>query len=309
MARAKVTIIGAGFVGSTTAHWLAAEDIADVVLLDVNADGAKGKALDLSQSQGVEGFHSRIVAGDDYSLMKDSQVVVVTAGLPRKPGMSRDQLIEVNAQIMAQVAQPIGKWAPESVVIVVTNPMDAMATYMKRILGFPRQRVLGMGGALDSARFRAFLAGELGVSPQQVTGMVVGNHGDQMVPLVSSATVNGLPVTELLPADRIQAIVARTRQAGAEINQLLKTGSAYFAPGAATTQMVRSIILDENQVIPTAVELQGEYGYEGVFVGVPCVLGHGGLKRILVYPFTPEEKQAFHQSVEAIQKLVQALPR
>lgn len=307
MRKAKISVIGAGFVGSTCAHWAAARELGDVVLLDINEGAAQGKSLDLTQAGPVYKFDSRVRGTSRYEDIADSDVVIITAGFPRKPGMSRDELVAINAKIVKEVCEGIKKFAPQSYVIVVCNPMDAMAVYAKQILGFPRERVIGMGGALDSARFRTFIAEALGVSFKDVVGMVIGNHGDAMMPLVRLASVNGIPVTELLPAETLTAIVQRTKQAGAEIGGLLKTGSAYFAPAAGSVEMAEAILKDQKRVIPCAVELKGEYGVDGLFVGVPCVLGAKGLEKIIEVKLTSEEQQEFKKSVEAVQNLVNAL--
>jgi malate dehydrogenase len=307
MRKAKISVIGAGFVGSTCAHWAAARELGDVVLLDINEGAAQGKSLDLTQAGPVYKFDSRVRGTSRYEDIADSDVVIITAGFPRKPGMSRDELVAINAKIVKEVCEGIKKFAPQSYVIVVCNPMDAMAVYAKQILGFPRERVIGMGGALDSARFRTFIAEALGVSFKDVVGMVIGNHGDAMMPLVRLASVNGIPVTELLPAETLAAIVQRTKQAGAEIGGLLKTGSAYFAPAAGSVEMAEAILKDQKRVIPCAVELKGEYGVDGLFVGVPCVLGAKGLEKIIEVKLTSEEQQEFKKSVEAVQNLVNAL--
>ena len=307
MKKAKISVIGAGFVGSTCAHWAAARELGDVVLLDINEGAAQGKSLDLTQAGPIYKFDSRVSGTSRYEDIAESDVVIITAGFPRKPGMSRDELVAVNAKIVKTVCEGIKQYAPHSYVIVVCNPMDAMAVYAKQILGFPRERVIGMGGALDSARFRAFIAEALGVSFKDVVGMVIGNHGDAMMPLVRLASVNGIPVTELLPAETLTAIVQRTKQAGAEIGGLLKTGSAYYAPAAGSVEMAEAILKDQKRVIPCAVELKGEYGVEGLFVGVPCVLGAKGLEKIIEIKLTSEEQQEFKKSVAAVKNLVDAL--
>ncbi|MCS6837734.1 MAG: malate dehydrogenase [Bdellovibrionaceae bacterium] len=309
MRRNKIAIIGAGFVGSTCAHWAAARELGEIVLLDINEGAAQGKALDLMQAGPIYKFESHVTGTSRYQDIEGSDVVVITAGLPRKPGMSRDELVAVNAKIVKEVCEGVKKYAPQSYVIVVCNPMDAMAVYAKQILGFPRERVLGMGGALDSARFRAFIANELNVSYRDVVGMVIGNHGDAMMPLVRLASVNGIPITSLLPTEKINQIVARTKQAGAEIGGLLKTGSAYYAPAAGSIEMVEAILKDQKRVIPCAVELNGEYGVHGLFVGVPCVLGKNGLEKILTIDLTPSEKEEFNKSVQAVQNLVDTLKK
>lgn len=307
MGRAKIAVIGAGFVGSTCAHWAAEKELGDVVLLDINEGAAQGKALDLMQAGPVYRFDSRVKGTSRYEDIQGSDVVIITAGVPRKPGMSRDELVGINAKIVKEVCEGVKRFAPESIVIVVCNPMDAMAVYAYQNLGFPRERVLGMGGGLDSARFRMFIAEELGVSFKDVVGMVIGNHGDAMMPLVRLASVQGIPITELMSLERIQAIVQRTKQAGGEIGALLKTGSAYYAPSAASIEMVEAILKDQKRVLPCAVHLQGEYGVRGVFVGVPCILGRRGLEKVLQISLTDAEKKEFQASVQAVENLVAAL--
>ncbi len=305
--RNKISVIGAGFVGSTCAHWAAARELGDVVILDINEGAAKGKALDLFQASPVFKFDTQVKGTSNYEDIAGSDVVIITAGMPRKPGMSRDELVGINAKIVKDVCEGVKKYAPESFVIVVCNPMDAMAVYAKKILGFPRERVIGMGGALDSARFRAFMAEELGVSIKDVNAMVIGNHGDAMMPLARLANVAGIPVTELMSKEKLDAIVARTKQAGAEIGGLLKTGSAFYAPAAGSVEMAEAILKDQKRVMSCAVELNGEYGVQGLFVGVPCVLGKNGLEKILPLELNTEEKAEFVKSVAAVQALVDGL--
>lgn len=306
--RRKIAVIGAGFVGSTTAHWAAQKELGDVVLLDINEGSAKGKSLDLMQAAPMEEFDTKVIGTSNYQDLADAAVVILTAGMPRKPGMSRDELIGINAKIVKDCCEGIKKHAPNSIVIVVCNPMDVMAVYAKQCLGFPRERVLGMGGCLDSARFRTFLAEEMNISVKDVTGMVVGNHGDAMVPLVRTATVYGIPVTDLLPADKINAIVARTKQAGAEIGAHLKTGSAYYAPSRGAIEMTEAILKDQKRILPVAVELKGEYGVsDGSMVGVPCRIGANGLEGVVEYKMNADEKAEFAKSVDAVRALVAGL--
>lgn len=307
MRRNKIAVIGAGFVGSTCAHWAAARELGDVVVLDINEGAAKGKALDLMQAGPVYKFDSNVKGTSDYADIADSDVVIITAGMPRKPGMSRDELVGINAKIVKDVCEGIKKYAPQSFVIVVCNPMDAMAVYAKKCLGFARERVIGMGGALDSARFRTFLAEAIGVSFKDVCGMVIGNHGDAMMPLTRLANVSGVPVTELLSREQLAAIEARTKQAGAEIGGLLKTGSAFYAPAAGAVEMAEAILKDQKRVISCAVELNGEYGVNGLFVGVPCIIGKNGLEKILSIELNADEKAEFVKSVAAVQALVDGL--
>lgn len=306
--RKKIAVIGAGFVGSTTAHWAAQKELGDVVLLDVNEGAAIGKSLDLAQSAPIENFDTKIKGTSNYADIKDSDVVIITAGMPRKPGMSRDELVGINAKIVKDVCAGIKQHAPNSVVIVVCNPMDVMAVYAKQQLGFPRERVLGMGGALDSARFRAFIAEELNVSVKDVTGVVLGNHGDAMMPVVRTAAVGTTPLMDLLSVEKINALVARTKQAGAEIGGHLKTGSAYYAPSRGAIEMAEAILKDQKRILPVAVELNGEFGVkDNLMVGVLCKLGGGGMEGIIDFKMNADEKAEFDKSVEAVRSLVSLL--
>ena len=306
--RKKIAVIGAGFVGSTTAHWAAQKELGDVVLLDVNEGTAIGKSLDLAQSGPIENFDSRVKGTSNYADIKDADVVIITAGMPRKPGMSRDELVGINAKIVKDVCAGVKANAPNSVVIVVCNPMDVMAVYAKQQLGFPRERVLGMGGALDSARFRAFIAEELNVSVKDVTGVVLGNHGDAMMPVVRTAAVGTTPLIDLLPMEKINAIVARTKSAGAEIGGHLKTGSAYYAPSRGAVEMAEAILKDQKRVLPVAVELNGEFGVkDNLMVGVLCKLGGAGMEGIIDFKMNADEKAEFDKSVEAVRALVALL--
>lgn len=306
--RKKIAVIGAGFVGSTTAHWAAQKELGDVVLLDVNEGTAVGKSLDLSQSAAIENFDTKVKGTSNYADIKDADVVIITAGMPRKPGMSRDELVGINAKIVKDVCAGIKLNAPDSVVIVVCNPMDVMAVYAKQQLGFPRERVIGMGGVLDSARFRAFIAEELNVSIKDVTGVVLGNHGDAMMPVVRTAAVGTTPLIDLLPMEKINAIVARTKQAGAEIGGHLKTGSAYYAPSRGAVEMAEAILKDQKRVLPVAVELNGEFGVkDNLMVGVLCKLGGAGMEGIIDFKMNADEKAEFDKSVEAVRSLVALL--
>ncbi|UOF00488.1 malate dehydrogenase [Bdellovibrio reynosensis] len=306
--RNKIAVIGAGFVGSTTAHWAAQKEIGDVVILDINEGAAIGKSLDLFQAAPIEMFDSKVKGTNKYEDIADSDVVIITAGMPRKPGMSRDELVGVNAKIVKDVCEGIKKYAPNSFVIVVCNPMDVMAVYAKQLLGFPRERVLGMGGCLDSARYRAFIAEELNVSVKDVTGIVVGNHGDAMVPLVRMTSVSGIPLTDLLSAEKIAAIVQRTKTAGAEIGGHLKTGSAYYAPARGAVEMAEAILKDQKRVLPVAVELHGEFGVnDKLMVGVLAKIGGKGMEGIIDMKLNADEKAEFEKSVEAVRTLVSAL--
>ncbi len=306
MRRAKISIIGAGNVGATTAHWCAAAELGDIVLVDIpqTEDMPKGKALDLMQASPVMGFDSNIVGTTDYADTKDSDVVVITAGIPRKPGMSRDDLLATNAKIMTSVCEEIKKSSPKAVVIVVSNPLDAMVQRALQVTGFPAQRVLGQAGVLDTARYRTFLATELGVSVEDISALLMGGHGDTMVPIPSCTSVGGIPILQLLDAKRLEEIVERTRKGGAEIVGLLKTGSAYYAPAAATTQMVEAIVRDKKRLIPCAAYCDKEYGVGGYYVGVPVILGSAGVERIVELKLTAEEQVAFQKSIDAVQELI-----
>ncbi|MBI3838474.1 MAG: malate dehydrogenase [Planctomycetia bacterium] len=306
MSRAKISIIGAGNVGATTAHWCAAAELGDIVLLDIPqvGDMPKGKALDLMQASPIVGFDSRIVGTNDYADTAGSQVVVITAGIARKPGMSRDDLLSTNAKIVGSVAEQIKTTSPGAVIIVVSNPLDAMVQRVLKVSGFPPKRVLGQAGVLDTARYRTFLAMELGVSVEDVSALLMGGHGDTMVPMPSCTSVGGIPVTRLMDSKRLEAIVERTRSGGAEIVGLLKTGSAYYAPAAATAQMVEAIIRDKKRLIPCAAYCEKEYGVGGYYVGVPIILGAQGVERIIELELTSQERADFQKSIGAVKELV-----
>ena len=308
MARNKVTVIGAGNVGATTAQRIAEAGLADVVLVDIVEGLPQGKGLDLAEAAPVVGHDARILGTNDYADTAGSDIIVVTSGIPRKPGMSRDDLIATNAGIVGGVVKAAAAVSPDAILIIVTNPLDVMCHVAMRASGFPRERVLGMAGVLDSARFRTFIAMELGVSVEDVHAFVLGGHGDTMVPLSRYSTVAGVPITELLPAERVKALEARTANGGAEIVALLKTGSAYYAPAASTFEMVDAILRDRKRVLPCATYLQGEFGVDGLFVGVPVVLGKDGLERVFEITLTDEERVAFDRSVAAVKDLVAALP-
>jgi len=311
MKRAKITVVGAGNVGASTALWCAADELGDVVLLDIpQTEGMpKGKALDLMQASPIVGFDSEICGTSNYEDTADSDVVVVTAGLPRKPGMSRDDLLGTNAKIVGSVADNIKRTSPQAVVIVISNPLDAMAQRMLQVTGFPPARVVGQAGVLDTARFRTFLAMELGVSVEDVSAMLLGGHGDTMVPLPSCTSVGGIPVNKLIDEKRLGEIVQRTRDGGAEIVALLKTGSAYYAPAAAATQMVEAVVRDKRRMIPCAAYCDAEYGVGGYYLGVPVVLGHGGVQRIVELQLDPSEQKAFDHSIAAVKELVAAMDK
>jgi malate dehydrogenase len=308
MGRNKVTVIGAGNVGATTAQRIAEAGLADVVLIDIVEGLPQGKGLDLAEAAPVVGHDARVVGSNDYAATAGSDVVVVTSGLARQPGMSRDDLLAKNAGIVRAVVEAAAAQSPDAVLIVVTNPLDAMCHVAMAASGFPRERVLGMAGVLDSARFRTFIAEELGVSVQDTSAFVLGGHGDTMVPLPRYSTVAGIPITDLLAKDRIQALVDRTANGGAEIVALLKSGSAYYAPAASTFEMVDAILRDRRRVLPCAAYLQGEYAVDGLFVGVPVVLGAGGMQRVIEITLTDDERAAFDRSTAAVRELVDKLP-
>lgn len=297
----KVAVIGAGNVGATAAQRVAEKNLArEVIMIDVAEGIPQGKALDQWQSGPIEGFDARIRGSQGYEEAKGAELFIVTAGIARKPGMSRDDLVRTNAGIVRSVAENIARVAPRSIIIVVSNPLDVMCYVAMKASGFPRERVIGMAGVLDTARYRMFLAEALGMSVEDIQAMVLGGHGDTMVPLVSCTTVSGIPVTQLMPREKLDAIVDRTRNGGAEIVAHLKTGSAYYAPSAAAVQMAEAIVLDKKRVLPCSAWLTGEYGLKDVYCGVPCVLGAGGLERILEVDITDEERKALHTSAEAV---------
>ncbi len=307
--RSKISVIGSGFVGSTCAHWAASKELGDVVLIDIQGESAQGKALDLFEASPVEGFDSRIMGGADYALTKDSDVVILTAGLPRKPGMSRDDLLATNAGIVRTCVKEVVKYSPNAVLIVVSNPLDAMCHVAYEASGFPRERVLGMAGVLDSARFRSFIALELGVSVEDVQAFVFGGHGDTMVPMPRYVTVGGIPLAQLMTAERIAQLVDRTRKGGAEIVNLLKTGSAYYAPSASAVQMAEAIVRDKKRILPCAVYLQGEYGVSNLFCGVLAKLGAKGIESVPLLQLNEEEQAQFRASANAVQELVDAMEK
>ncbi len=307
MARNKVTVVGAGNVGATTAQRILEAGIADVVLVDIVEGLPQGKGLDLAEAAPVVGHDAHIVGTNDYADTAGSDIVVVTSGLARQPGMSRDDLLAKNAGIVRSVVEQAVKHSPDCILIIVTNPLDAMCHVALAASGFPRERVIGMAGVLDSARFRTFIAMELGVSVEDTHAFVLGGHGDTMVPLPRYSTVAGIPITELLSAERVQALVDRTANGGAEVVALLKTGSAYYAPAASTYEMVESILHDRKRVLPCAAYLQGEYGVDGLFVGVPVVLGAGGLERVIEIKLSAEEQAAFDRSAASVRELTTKL--
>ncbi|MBL8218739.1 MAG: malate dehydrogenase [Bryobacterales bacterium] len=305
--RKKVTVVGAGNVGASCAVWLAGKEIADVVLVDIAEGVPQGKGLDLRQAGPVEGYDTIITGANDYEVTANSDVVVITAGFPRKPGMSRDDLLMANYEIVKAATENVAKYSPNAILIIVTNPLDAMCWTAHQVSKFSKNRVIGMAGVLDTARYRTFLAMELGVSVENIQALVLGGHGDTMVPLVRLTSVSGIPLTELLPQDRIDAIVQRTRDGGAEIVKYLKTGSAYYAPAAAAVEMVESILKDKKKVLPCAALLEGEYGYNGLFVGVPVKLGANGIEKIYEVQLTDAEKAMLDKSAAAVKDLVDTI--
>lgn len=309
MRRPKISVIGAGFVGSTCAHWAASKELGDVVLIDINGEAAQGKALDLFEASPVEGFDSKIRGGSDYALTANSDVVILTAGLPRKPGMSRDDLLATNAKIVKECSSQVAKHSPNAILIIVSNPLDAMCHVALSASGFPRERVLGMAGVLDSARFRSFIAMELDVSVEDVQAFVFGGHGDTMVPMPRYVSVGGVPLQQLLSKEKIDALVTRTRKGGAEIVELLKTGSAYYAPAASAVQMAEAIVRDKKRYLPCAVLLQGEYGVKDLFCGVIAKLGAKGLEGVPVLDLNADEKAMFDKSAGAVKELVEAMAK
>ncbi|HEY5594287.1 MAG TPA: malate dehydrogenase [Nitrospiria bacterium] len=310
MKRRKITIIGAGNVGGTAAQRLAEKELAEeLVLLDIVKDVAVGKALDLAQSAPIYGYDTQIRGTDNYADTDGSDLVVITSGVPRKPGMSRDDLLSTNAKIVKSVAEQVAARSPEAVIIVVSNPLDAMTYVTYKVTRFPRERVIGMAGVLDSARMATFIAHELHVSIQTVRAIVMGGHGDSMVPLPRHTTVGGVSVTELIPKDRLDAIVQRTRDGGAEIVKLLKTGSAYYAPSAAIVEMVEAIVKDKKKILPCAALCKGEYGVQDLFVGVPAKLGNGGMEAIVEFELTSEETAGLRKSADAVKELCALVDR
>ena len=308
--RKKVTVVGAGNVGATAAQRIAEKELADVVLVDILEDVPAGKALDLTEAAPIEKHDARITGvSGDYSEARNSDIVIITAGIPRKPGMSRDDLLSTNMGIVGSVAKEIAKVAPDSILIIVSNPLDAMCHVALDASGFPKNRVIGMAGVLDSARFRAFIAMELNVSVENTHAFVLGGHGDTMVPLPRYSTVAGIPITELMAPDRIEALVDRTRKGGAEIVSLLKTGSAYYAPASASVEMAEAILKDKKKILPCAALLEGEYGINDLFIGVPVKLGAKGIEEVIQITLTDEEEKALKSSADAVRELVEDMKR
>lgn len=303
----KVTIVGSGNVGATTAHWIAAKGLADIVLVDIVEGVPQGKGLDLLEAMPIAGKDVTVLGTENYADTANSEIAIITAGVARRPGMSRDDLLKINLKIVRDVVEKVVAYSPRCILLVVSNPLDAMAHVAYKISGFPRHRVIGMAGVLDSARFRAFLAQELKVSVDDVTAFVLGGHGDTMVPLPRCSSVAGIPIAELLDEAAIARIVQRTRDGGAEIVKYLKTGSAYYAPGAAVAEMVDAILRDRHRVLPCAAHLDGEYGVHGVFMGVPCKLGYAGIEQILKIALTDQERAEFQKSATAVRSLVELI--
>jgi malate dehydrogenase len=307
--RKKITIVGAGFTGATTALLAATKELGDIVLVDIPQleNPTKGKALDMMEAGPVEGFDANIIGTSNYEDTKDSDLVIITAGVARKPGMSRDDLVTTNAGIVKSVTEQVVKYSPNCIIIVLSNPVDAMTYVAYKTSGFPKQRVLGQSGVLDTARFRTFVAMELGVSVEDVTGFVLGGHGDDMVPLVRYSYAGGIPIEKLIPKDRIDAIVERTRKGGGEIVNLLGNGSAYYAPAASLVQMAEAILKDKKRILPAIAYLEGEYGYRDLYLGVPTLLGGNGLEKVIEIDLTPEEKAALDKSAESVRKVMATL--
>ncbi|STO07745.1 MULTISPECIES: malate dehydrogenase [Exiguobacterium] len=307
--RNKISVIGSGFTGATTALYLAQKELGDVVLLDMKEmeNPTKGKALDMQETAPIQGFDAWITGTSDYADTANSDIVVITAGIARKPGMSRDDLVSTNAKVMRAVTKEVARYSPEAILIVLTNPVDAMTYAAFKESGFPKERVIGQSGVLDTARFRTFVAAELNVSVKDVSGFVLGGHGDDMVPLIRYSYAGGIPLEKLLPADRIEAIVNRTRKGGGEIVQLLGNGSAYYAPAAAIVEMVEAILKDQRRILPAIAYLEGEYGFEDLYLGVPTILGANGIERVLELELTEEETAALKRSADSVRSVLNVL--
>jgi malate dehydrogenase len=305
----KISVIGAGMTGATTAHWLAERELADIVLVDVVEGMPQGKALDMAEAMPIIGKDVKLIGANDYAATKDSDIIIITAGLPRKPGMSRDDLLSANAEIVGTAATETLKYSPDAIYIILTNPLDTMAYLAMKKMGIPRNRVIGQAGILDSARMRAFVAMETGVSVENINCYVLGGHGDTMVPLTRHSNVAGIPLNEYLPADKLDAIVTRTRKGGGEIVGLLKTGSAFYAPSAACAQMAEAILKNKNLIVPCAAYVDGEYGLKDIFFGVPVMLGKNGIEKIIEYSLNDEEKAMFDKSAEAVKETHDAMKK
>lgn len=309
MRRKKISVIGAGFTGATTAFLLAQKELGDVVLVDIPQleNPTKGKALDMLEASPVQGFDANIIGTSDYSETANSDIVVITAGIARKPGMSRDDLVQTNQKIMKAVTKEVVRYSPDSIIIVLTNPVDAMTYTVYKESGFPKHRVIGQSGVLDTARFRTFVAQELNVSVKDVHGFVLGGHGDDMVPLVRYSYAGGIPLEKLIPKDRLDAIVERTRKGGGEIVNLLGNGSAYYAPAASLVEMVEAILKDQRRILPAIAYLEGEYGFNGIYLGVPTILGGNGLEKVIELELTEEEKKALEKSADSVKRVMAVL--
>ena len=307
MGRKKISIIGAGFVGATAAHWAAEKELGDVVLVDILEGIPQGKALDLFEASPIEGFDARVIGTNAYEETKDSDVVIITSGIPRKPGMSREDLLEINKKIIESVVTQVVERSPKAILIMVTNPLDTMTYLAFKRSGFPKQRVIGMAGILDSARFKAFIAMELNVSVEDIQALLLGGHGDEMVPLPRYTTISGIPLSQLLPKETIDRLVERTRKGGGEIVNLLKTGSAFYAPSAAVVQIAEAILKDKKRILPCCVYLDGEYGLKDICFGVPVKLGIGGVESIIELQLTEEEKRLVSKSAESVKKSIMEL--
>ncbi|MDC2863066.1 MULTISPECIES: malate dehydrogenase [unclassified Bacillus (in: firmicutes)] len=307
--RKKVSVIGAGFTGATAAFLLAQKELADVVLVDIPQleNPTKGKALDMLEASPIQGFDANVIGTSDYADTANSDVVIITAGIARKPGMSRDDLVATNSKIMKSVTQEIAKYSPNTIIIVLTNPVDAMTYSVFKEAGFPKERVIGQSGVLDTARFRTFIAQELNLSVKDITGFVLGGHGDEMVPLVRYSYAGGIPLETLIPKERLDAIVERTRKGGGEIVNLLGNGSAYYAPAASLVEMAEAILKDQRRVLPAIAYLEGEYGYSDLYLGVPVILGGNGIEKIIELDLLPEEKEGLDRSVESIRSVMKVL--
>jgi len=305
----KISVIGAGMTGATTAHWLAERELADIVLVDIVEGMPQGKALDMAEAMPIIGKDVEVVGANDYAATKDSDIIVITAGLPRKPGMSRDDLLSANAEIVGTAATETLKYAPNAIYIVLTNPLDTMAYLTMKKTGLSRNRVIGQAGILDSARMRAFVAMETGVSVENINCYVLGGHGDEMVPLTRHSNVAGIPLKDYLPADKLDAIVVRTRKGGGEIVNLLKTGSAFYAPSAACAQMAEAILKNKNLIVPCAVYMEGEYGLQDIFFGAPVMLGRNGVEKVIEYSLDADEKAMFEKSANAVKETHEALKK
>ncbi|MED3622715.1 malate dehydrogenase [Neobacillus thermocopriae] len=307
--RKKISVIGGGFTGATTAFLLAQKELGDIVLVDIPQmeNPTKGKALDMLEASPVQGFDANIIGTSNYEDTKDSDIVVITAGIARKPGMSRDDLVQTNQKVMKVVTQEVVKYSPNCTILVLTNPVDAMTYTVYKESGFPKNRVIGQSGVLDTARFRTFVAQELNLSVKDITGFVLGGHGDEMVPLVRYSYAGGIPLEKLIPKDRLEAIVERTRKGGGEIVSLLGNGSAYYAPAASLVEMCEAILKDQRRVLPAIAYLEGEYGYEGIYLGVPTILGANGIEKVIELDLTPEEKAALDKSVQSVRNVMNVL--